>query len=161
MDPGITFTELLQYSDGETKHWQEWFTAHPQALDLPCDVANAGTVRGLLLHIFATELFFAHAVLELPEPDWKRLPSQTVDELFDLSADAQSKFYEFLHKAQPHDWDKIKDLGQNNLKVTKRKMAAQAIFHGIHHRAQLASLLRQQGFDGMWVHDFILTNVMT
>jgi uncharacterized damage-inducible protein DinB len=39
-------------------------------------------------------------------------------------------------------------------------MVAQAFLHGIHHRGQLATFLRQQGLDGMWVHDLILTNVM-
>lgn len=160
MDRGITFTELLEYTERETKRWQEWFAAHPEALDQPCDVAKAGTVRGLLLHIFATELFFAHAVLDLARLDWEKLPSQTVDELFGVSDDARRKFQEFLAKAQAGDWNEVKDLGFGNLKASKRKMVAQALLHGIHHRGQLATFLRQQGFDGLWVHDLILTNVM-
>ncbi len=160
MDPGITFTELLQYAETETKRWKDWFATHPEALDRPCDVAKAGTVRGLLLHIFATELFFAHAVLDFAQPDWEKLPSQTVDQLFGVSDEARRKFREFFAKAQPDDWDEIKDLGFGNLKASKRKMVAQALLHGVHHRGQLATFLRQQGFEGMWVHDVILTDVM-
>jgi uncharacterized damage-inducible protein DinB len=160
MDPGITFAELLQYTEQETKHWKDWFAAHPDALDRPCDVAKAGTVRGLLLHIFATELFFAYAVLDLTKPDWEKLPSQAVDELFGVSEEARGKFQEFFAKAQPGDWNEVKNLGFANLKASKRKMVAQAFLHGINHRAQIAMLLRQQGFDGMWVHDLILSDFM-
>jgi uncharacterized damage-inducible protein DinB len=159
-EPGVRFSELLRYTELETKRWKEWFAVHPEALERTCDVAKADTVRGLLLHIFATELFFAHAVLDLTKLDWKKLPSQTVDELFGVSDDARRKFQQFLAKAQPDDWDEIRDLGFGNLKASKRKMLAQALLHGVHHRSQLATFLRQQGFDGMWEHDLILTNVM-
>lgn len=160
MDPGITFIQLLQYTERETKLWKDWFAAHPDALDRPCDIAKAGTIRGLLLHIFATELYFAHAVLDLKEPDWKKLTSQTAEELFAMSDYARRKFREFIARAQPADWSQVKDLGVANMKPSKRKMVAQALLHGIHHRGQLATILRQQGFDGMWVHDLILTDVM-
>jgi len=161
MDSAITFKELLQYTEIESRRWQQWFLAHPRALDLTCDVAKAGTVRGLVLHIFATELFFAHAVLGLPEPDWKSLPSKTVGELFSVGADARKKFQEFLDKAEPRHWKERKTLHDGTIKASKRKMVAQALLHGIHHRAQLATFLRQRGFKGMWVHDLILTDVMT
>lgn len=160
MNAGITFTELLQYTGRETTRWERWFTAHPEALDRSCDVAKAGTVRALLLHIFGTELFFAHAVLDLADLDWEKLPSQTVLELFAVSEDAHRKFKEFIAKAQPADWDEVKDLEFDNIRASKRKMVAQALLHGVHHRGQLATYLRQQGFDGMWVHDLILTDLM-
>jgi hypothetical protein len=55
MDSGITFTELLQYTERETKRWKDWFAAHSGVLNQPRDIARAGTIRSLLLHIFATE----------------------------------------------------------------------------------------------------------
>jgi uncharacterized damage-inducible protein DinB len=161
LDAGITFAELLQYTDDETQHWKQWFAAHPNALDCACDVAKAGTVRKLLLHIFATELFFARAVLDLPKPDWEKLPSGTLDELFGVHDEACEKFREFMARAQSNDWNGAKSLGFRDLKASKRKMVAQALLHGVNHRAQLATFLRQQGFDGLWVHDLIMTEVMS
>jgi len=161
MDSAITFSELLTYTEIETRRWKEWFTAHPEALDRPCDIAKAGTVRALLLHIFATELFFAHSILDLPMPDWANLRSQTLDELFGMSDDACNKFREFFSQAKTEDWGQSKDLGFANLKASKRKMVAQAFLHGVHHRSQLATFLPQEGFDGTWVHDLILTDVMS
>jgi hypothetical protein len=70
MDPGIPFADLLAYNSAENAHWKRWFAEQAAALDLPCDVAGAGTVRNLLLHIFATELFFANRVLDLPKADY-------------------------------------------------------------------------------------------
>jgi uncharacterized damage-inducible protein DinB len=32
--------------------------------------------------------------------------------------------------------------------------------HGVHHRAQLATLLRQQGYKQDWIHDIVLSDVM-
>jgi uncharacterized damage-inducible protein DinB len=159
-DASITFAELLDYTNRETARWREWFSAHTEALDQACDVAKAGTVRELLLHIFATELFFAHPVLDLPPVDWKNLRPETLDDLFGLGDDARRKMEQFISQATSTDWNEVKDLGLGSLKASKRKMIAQALLHGVHHRAHLATWCRQQGFDGMWVHDLILTDVM-
>lgn len=51
-------------------------------------------------------------------------------------------------------------LGFRDVKATRRKMLAQAFLHGVHHRGQLAVILRQQGFKDLWVHDIVLTNAL-
>ena len=160
MDAGISFAELLHYTEDETQQWKQWLAEHPEALDRPCDIAKAGTVRKLLLHIFAAELHFARAVNDLPRLDWEKLPSSTLDELFGVHDEACAKFNEFFSRAQASDWNEIKDLGFRDLKASRRKMVSQALLHGVHHRAQLATFLRQQGFEGLWLHDLILSKVM-
>lgn len=160
MDAGIGFGELLRYEEGEMKRWKEWFGAHPEALERQCDVASAGTVRGLLVHVFATELHFAHVVLDLSEPDWGKLRGPGLEPLFEVGEEARGKLQEFVAKAQPKDWETVKELRSGKLKASKRKMMAQAILHGVHHRAQLATFLRQEGFGGLWVHDLIASDVM-
>lgn len=160
MDPGIPFADLLAYNTDENEHWQRWFAEHRAVLDLPCDVAGAGTVRKLLLHIFATELFFANRVLDHPKPDYENLPHGSLEELFAISKDAQDKFNEFLAKAKPEEWAVPIPLGFRDFKASKRKMLTQAVLHSVHHRAQLATFLRQQGFQQDWTHDFILSKVM-
>jgi uncharacterized damage-inducible protein DinB len=160
MDPGISFADLLAYNADETNHWKQWFAEHAAALDLPCDVAGAGSVRKLLLHIFATELFFANRVLDQPKLDYDNLPHGTLGELFGIHTDAQAKFQEFLTKAMPADWSNPVSLGFRDFKASKRKMVAQAVLHSVHHRGQLATFLRQQGFKQSWTHDFIASRVM-
>ena len=160
MDPGIRFTDLLAYNADETNHWKRWFADHPAALDLACDVAGAGTVRKLLFHIFATELFFANHVHALPMIDFEKLPDGPLDELFAIHEEAQRKFQEFLDKANAEDWVRAMPLGFGSLKASPRKMVTQAVLHSVHHRGQLATFLRQQGFKQDWTHDFILSKVM-
>jgi uncharacterized damage-inducible protein DinB len=160
MDAGITFEELLAYTEEETLRWKKWFAERPQALDRACDVAGAGTVRNLLQHIFATELFFAHRVLDLPPVDPYSIRSTTLEELFSIGDDARKKFREFFARAQEKDWHEVCTLSFRDFKATKRKLVAQAMWHGINHRGQLATFLRQQGFDGLWTHDLLLSKAM-
>jgi len=160
MDPGIQLLELLAYNADETNHWKRWFADHPAALDLPCDVASAGTVRTLVRHIFLTELVFANYSVGLPRPDFEKLPAATLEELFAISEEAQAKFREAIANTNPEGWTELLPLGFRDMKVSRRKMVVQAIWHGIHHRGQLATFLRQHGFKQDWIHDFILTTVM-
>src|SRR5437899_2550499 len=78
MEPGIRFADLLAYKADESNHWKRWFAEHPAALDLPCDVAGAGTVRKLVRHIFVAELSFANRVHGLPRIDFEKLPTGTL-----------------------------------------------------------------------------------
>jgi uncharacterized damage-inducible protein DinB len=160
MDPGLPFTDLLAYNADETAHWKRWFGENLAVLDLTCDVAGAGSVRNLLLHIFGTELFFAHRVHDLPKADYDNLPHATLDELFAIHAEANAKFQEFLAKAPAEEWSTPVSLGFGDFKASKRKMVAQAVWHSINHRGQLSTFLRQQGYKTDWIHDILASKVM-
>jgi|SRR5437868_5786980 len=121
MDSGISFATLLAYNTEENEHWKRWFAAHPAALDLPCDVAGAGTVRKLLLHIFSTELVFASLVLDEDRPIFGNLPQATLEELFAIGADARAKFDQFLAKAEPKDWCTPRPMGFRDVKASKQR----------------------------------------
>lgn len=102
---GIRFTELLDYNAEETQRWKQWFAANAAAADLPVDIAGAGTVRHLLLHIFFVELHFANAVLGLAPADFQTLrtqienaKSQSVGELFAVSEEATRKYRDYFAK---------------------------------------------------------------
>lgn len=159
MNEGIQFSDLLAYTDAEHARWKEFFVKHPEALDLPCDVAGSGTIRELVFHIFAVNLNFANMLHGLDRPDFKALPRATLDELFAINEEASQKLGRFLKEARPEDWASKVPLGFVKLNVSKRKMMSQAMLHGVHHRAQLATALRQQGLKQDWIHDFILSDV--
>jgi uncharacterized damage-inducible protein DinB len=160
MDSAITFTELLHYNEQETKRWKEWFAAHPEALEVPFQIANVNNVRGLLVHIFVVEMLFSNAVSDGPRPGWQELKAHAAEHLFGASEEAFEKFREFIRSAKPEDWNEVKEVGFAGIKASKRKMFTQALLHGMQHRAQLATHLRQHGFGEMWAHDFIVTDVM-
>ena len=159
MDSGVSFSELLAFTAEENRRWKKWFGEHPQALDLPCDIAGSSTARTFLLHIFGVDLRYSHLLLALDLPDFKLLPCSTVDELFAIGEQADRKLREFIARASSKDWDEIVPLGFLDLKASKRKIMAQVGLHGVHHRAQLATFLRQQGYKQDWMHDFVLSGV--
>jgi uncharacterized damage-inducible protein DinB len=159
MDPGISLADLLAYNTAENDQWKRWFTANPAALDLPCDAAGAGTVRKLVLHIFSAELFLASRLYDEPRPDFEKLPHATLDELFAITTQAREKFDRFLATATPEQWATSVVLFRD-LRASKRKIFLQAITHSIHHRAQLATSLRQQGYQQDWIHDFIASKAI-
>jgi hypothetical protein len=101
MDPGLPFADLLVYNTDETEHWKRWFGENAAALDLACDVAGAASVRNLLLHIFATELFFANRVLDLPKADHDHLPHATLNELSPSTPKLTPSFRNSLRKRRP------------------------------------------------------------
>lgn len=160
MDSGLSFSELLAFTAEENRRWKKWFLDHPQALDLPCDIADSKTVRELFFHILRVDLFYSHLLLGLPRPDPASLPHATIDELFAVGEQAAAKLREFLDRATAADWDQIVPLRFADRGASKRKIMAQVGLHGVHHRAQLATHLRQQGYKQDWMHDFVLSDVI-
>jgi hypothetical protein len=117
MDPGLPFADLQAYNADGTNHQKRWFGENATALDLACDVAGDGSVRNLLTHIFATELFFANRVHDLPKADHNHLPHATLDELFAIHSEAHRKF---LAKATVEEWATPASLGFRDFKASKR-----------------------------------------
>jgi uncharacterized damage-inducible protein DinB len=164
---GIRFSELLDYSAEETEHWKRWFLNNADALELPIDVANAGTVRKLLEHIFLVELHFANAVsgagIDL-NPLQQKIKSgdrKSIEDLFAISEEATEKYREYLSKTGAEELGATVDLGSRlGIKASKRKLITQALTHSMRHWAQLSTALRQQGRKTDWVHDFLMSSAM-
>src|SRR4051812_32745939 len=61
--PSLPFTDLLAYTDYLAQRWLDYFERNPAALTV--DVGGrAGTVGGLVTHIFQVEQFFADLLLQ-------------------------------------------------------------------------------------------------
>ena len=70
---GLSFGELLDYSAEESNHWRDFFTQHPEAMDMPCDIAQTKTVRELALHIVVVQMRYAERLLNMPITDYAKL----------------------------------------------------------------------------------------
>jgi len=158
MSHGCSLEDMLQYAELETGRWKQFFASNPELLDLPTDVAGAGTVRALLIHIFSAELYFGNAVQGVQQPDFDALDDKSVDEIFALGEEARGKFRGFLAGASDQDLDTKVSAGP--YRPSKRKMIIHAIIHGVRHWAQLATSLRAQGHKQTWQHDFLLSSAM-
>ena len=159
----LTADELLNFSATETQRWHEWFTAHPGTLDLPIDIAQASSVRELVLHIVAVELRYAQRLLGEQVTEYHQLPSDSVDELFSTSKRSAEMLRKFARQSDDSEWATVLSFptrSAGTISASKRKIFVHALLHGIRHWAQLATFLRQHGHEQGWPHDLIFSAVM-
>jgi len=132
-------------------------------LDLPIDIAQAKSVRELVLHILAVEMRYAERLLEENVTEYNQLPAGTVEELFATGERSSEKMRRFVKLADDAEWKKVMTFPTRTagiLSASKRKIFVHALLHGVRHWAQLATFLRQQGHKQPWPHDFIFSDVL-
>ncbi len=159
----LSADELLRFCFAETQRWRDWLTANEKLLDLPIDIAQAKTVRDLVLHIVAVDLRYAERLLGEKVTEYEELPTSTPAELFSTADCAREKLEAFLQKATDAEWNQVLTFptrSAGTLSSSKRKIFIHTLLHGMRHWAQLATYLRQQGHKQPWAHDFLLSDVI-
>jgi uncharacterized damage-inducible protein DinB len=169
---GLSFGELLDYSAEEGNHWRDFFKQHPDALDLPCDIAGTKTVREVVLHIVAVQIRYAERLLNMPITEYESLAGRLAqgkpgqgkcEELFALSRKSLEDLRSFAIAANDSDWDGILTFptrSAGELTASRRKIFIHTLLHGVRHWAQLSTYLRQKGYKQDWQHDFIASGVI-
>src|SRR5690348_4666212 len=159
----LTADELLRFCFAETQRWREWLATTQELLDLRVDIAQAKTVRELILHIVAVDLRYAERLLGERVTEYNELPTSTLAELFSTSDRAKEKLETFMLQARDDEWNEVLSFptrSAGSLSSSKRKIFIHTLLHGMRHWAQLATYLRQQGHKQPWAHDFILSDVI-
>ncbi len=163
METGVSFQELMHYTEAETQQWRGFFQQHPDALDLEVGIAGAKDIRGLIVHIFAVELRYAERLVgALPTP-YDRLPTASLDEIFSIGDTAREKIRQYLARTTDTDLRTVltfETRTAGTLSSSKRKIVAHVLLHGTRHWAQIATALRQHGDKQDWPHDFIFTDAL-
>ena len=160
----LSSDELIAFCTQETERWRQWFTENPAALDLRIDIAQAKTVRDLVLHIVAVELRYSERLLGEPLSEYSDLPTASVEKLFSTGKKASENLRRFVAKADANEWAEVLTFPTRTagtLSASKRKIFVHALLHGIRHWAQLATFLRQHGHKQSWPHDFIFSDVIS
>ncbi len=143
----LSTDELLAWNDTTAKRWMDLLSAHPDFLDIPCDIYKPGTVRQLFQHIVATELRYAERLADSAVTDYAAISCATPAEIFATHTRAFARFRELL--AQPSfDWSKeivFNTLTAGRRSASRRAVLHHALLHGVRHYAQLATLARQHG----------------
>ncbi len=168
MTDGISFTALLQYTTDETCRWRQWFRNQPPAvLEVPLGEpgTETATLRGMLVHIFYCELFYSDLLRDVkPDfPAYEKIPHTTLQELFELGADAESRLGSFAAQADGAALDAITCIGwppEKPISGSKRKLLAHVLLHSVRHWAQVATALRQHGYKAEWGHDLLFTTAL-
>jgi uncharacterized damage-inducible protein DinB len=160
---GLSFGELLDYSAEESNQWRDFFTQHPGALEVPCDIAGTKTVRELVLHIVAVQMRYAERLLNMPITEYDQLAGKPGEELFALSRKSLEDLRSFAIAANDADWDGMLTFptrSAGEFTASRRKIFIHALRHGARHWAQLSTHLRQKGYKQDWMHDFIFSGVI-
>jgi uncharacterized damage-inducible protein DinB len=160
----LTFTEMLEANERETKKWQGWFERQPaELLSLPLNIALAKDVREFLLHIFAVELRYAERLRNAEVTPYEAHPTGSVRELFAIGDKARAGLRRYLAHVTDEDLAVVLEFPTRTsgvLRSSKRKMFAHAMLHSVRHWAQLATALREKGHGTDWPHDFLFSDVM-
>lgn len=120
------------------------------------------TVGGVVAHIFVVELRYAQRLLDQEVTPWEQFPQTSVEDVFELGDHARSQLVQFLTSAPESELNRVltfQTLTAGTVTASKYKIASNVFLHGIRHWAQIATVLRQNGFADQWAHDMLLTSV--
>jgi len=93
--------------------------------------------------------------------DTASIPSDNLEALFKLGQKSRQGLKDFIESLPAPSWDILKDfefVGWS-LKATPKKIILHVLTHEIRHWAQIATVLRLNGFKGDF-HDFIFSPVL-
>lgn len=161
MSVGITLDEMLAWNDQAAANWKAHFEGNPHLLELPCGIGGAATVQELVRHIWGAELRWAQRLAAEPETPRDMVPTGPLDALFDLHLQAVGILRALL-AAPEHTWGDPYVLNfdwvpPEERTVSRRKIAAHALFHSQRHWAQLATLVRNAGFPSKFRGDLLFS----
>jgi len=156
-EPVLSATELLKWNDVTAQRWKALLAAHPEALDLPCDVYGAGTVRGLVRHIIAVELRYSERLSGEPVTPYDEVPDGSLALLFGLHETAMGRYRKLLAE-DTANWEETLEfttISAGTRSASRKTILFHAFLHGIRHYAQLATLVRQHGIKPEWPMDYL------
>ena len=104
------------------------------------NIGLANNVREMMLHILAVELRYADRLNEMEVTPNEAHSTVRVGELFAIGAKARALFGNYGVVLE------FPTRTSGTLRSSERKMFAHALLHGVRHWAQLATLLREQGY---------------
>lgn len=161
--PAITFEEFLADNEATTAKWRAWLEAHPEALEVLCDVAGSNSVGELVHHIFAVQLRHSQRLLGEPVHGYDNDPIATLEALFALAEEGQGNLRRFLvHTSEANAAEVIHFTVRSGrqVSVSRRKLFAHVMIHSIRHWAQIGTLLRQNGFHVNWPGDLLFSTAL-
>ena len=164
MTPAITLEELLAWNDEASDFWKAHLDANPALLELPCDIGGTANVQEFVRHIWGVELRWGQRIAGLPLLTEEEMPAGPLDALFGLHMEAVQIFRDSAGRPEPElggdDDAGLRLAAAGARTVSRRKVAAHALFHSQRHWAQLATLVRAAGFPSGFMGDLLLSSAL-
>ena len=153
---------LIGYTDWERQKWHDWLEHQSEALKTSMGPhGDNQTVGDVVKQFFLLRSGTLRGFLTNRSPIPPRFRVITLKPLFKLGQQSRQGLKDFIESFQAPNWDMLKDfefVGWS-LKATPRKIIIHVLTHEIGHWAQIATVLRLNGFKGEF-HDFIFSPVL-
>lgn len=154
MSLALDVRDLVGYTTWQRAIWRTWLDQKGPA---PLAVTSGGhgdgrftTVGGLIRHIFSSELRYAQRIAGVSLTDTSSVATDDPDALFLLGAVGRASFIGVIETLPADQWAIPLEfqLFSSIVRVTPRKVVLHVLTHEIRHWAQVATLLRLQGWMG-------------
>lgn len=146
--------DLVGYTTWQRALWRLWFDQMGAApLGVTTGAHGDGrftTVGGLIRHIFSSELRYAQRIAGVPLTDTTGVDVGDPVALFLLGAVGRASFIGVIETLPPAEWTIPLEFQvfSSAVRVTPRKVVLHVLTHEIRHWAQVATLLRLEGWIG-------------
>ena len=109
---------------------------------------NDAKILSLLGHVVAAQFLWLHRIKGLPAPDVKLWGEYTLEQLIEMSERASQQWLEFVEATENFDREMtyrnyVNEPYTNNVE----NVMIHLVNHSSYHRAQIAMLLRQKGYE--------------
>lgn len=162
---GVTFDDLLEYTDWERDTWFERLRqGPPELLRLsmgPHGDGRFSSIGDVVRHIFSAETRYVERMLGRPLTDTATIPTDNVDALLAFATQSRRELREFINRLPTNSWDvpmQLTIMG-NSTRATPRKIVTHVLLHEIRHWAQIKTVLRFNSIT-LDFHDFLLSPAM-
>lgn len=147
---GLSFDDLIDYTDWQRGKWRAWFSDRPEALRLSNGGHGDGrfaTVGEVVKHIFGAELRYVQRLEGEALSDLAEVPADRVAELFAKGVETRQRLKQLLEAMPGEQWDVPRQYTILTYQVTAtpRKIVAHTLMHEIRHWAQIATVCRMSG----------------
>ena len=154
----LRYETLLELTSTEHHLWHQWFLEHAGAWDVPFATERMATIGKLVLHIFTVELRYTQRLVGEEVTRWEDFSQASIEDVFELGENARAQLVQFLTTAPESELDRVltfETLTAGTVTASKHKLASNVFLHDIRHWAQIATVLRQQGYTDQWPHDLL------
>ena len=152
MSLSLDVRDLVGYTTWQRAFWRTWFDrTGPAPLEVTTGDHGDGrftTIGGLIRHIFSSELRYAERIAGVPLTDTTVVAIDDPTALFLLAAVGRANFMGVIETLSAEEWTEPFEfpLLNSTVRSTPRKVVLHVLTHEIRHWAQVATLLRLQGW---------------
>lgn len=157
--------ELIGYTGEERDKWERWLGGQPPEATRAA-VQTSGrftTVWALMDHVFLAEKRHTQRIQrESPLAQATNVAEGDTPALFAFARAERTGFEGLVNSIRPDEAAQVRDFEMAGAvyRVTPRKLIFHTLIHEVRHWAQIATALRNAGFDPPGQHDLLFTNTL-